>query len=77
MGAQHARTAAVKKTLAGASNVKLAADVEGGYTQASGLKAAQDVLQAHPDINVMIGSAQAIEWSETATPRKLEERPII
>ena len=62
----NARTAAVKKTLATASNVKLAADVEGGYTQASGLKAAQDVLQAHPEIDVMIGSAQAIEGAEQA-----------
>jgi ribose transport system substrate-binding protein len=62
----NARTEAVKKTLAGASNVKLAADVEGGYTQASGLKAAQDVLQAHPDINVMIGSSQAIEGAQQA-----------
>ena len=62
----NARTKAVKKTLATASNVKLAADVEGGYTQASGLKAAQDVLQAHPDINVMIGSAQAIEGAQQA-----------
>jgi ribose transport system substrate-binding protein len=62
----NARTDAVKKTLATASNVKLAADVEGGYTQASGLKAAQDVLQAHPDINVMIGSAQAIEGAQQA-----------
>jgi ribose transport system substrate-binding protein len=62
----NARTASVKKTLASASNVKLAADVEGGYTQASGLKAAQDVLQAHPEINVMIGSAQAIEGAQQA-----------
>jgi ribose transport system substrate-binding protein len=57
----NARTAAVKKELATASNVKLVADVEGGYTQASGLKAAQDVLQAHSDVTVMIGSSQAIE----------------
>ena len=57
----NARTAAVKKQLATASNVKLVADVEGGYTQASGLKAAQDVLQAHSDVNVIIGSSQAIE----------------
>ena len=62
----NARTDAVKTTLATASNVKLAADVEGGYTQASGLKAAQDVLQAHPEIDVMIGSAQAIEGAEQA-----------
>lgn len=62
----NARTEAVKKTLATAKNVKLVADVEGGYTQASGLKAAQDVLQAHPDVNVIIGSSQAIEGAEQA-----------
>lgn len=62
----NARTAAVKKALAAAKNVKLVASVEGGYTQASGLKAAQDVLQAHPDVNVIIGSAQAIEGAEQA-----------
>jgi ribose transport system substrate-binding protein len=72
----NARTAAVKKTLATASNVKLAADVEGGYTQASGLKAAQDVLQAHSDINVMIGSAQAIEGAEQAVKAAGKEGKI-
>lgn len=62
----NARTAAVKKQLATSKNVKLVASVEGGYTQASGLKAAQDVLQAHSDVNVMIGSAQAIQGAQQA-----------
>jgi ribose transport system substrate-binding protein len=62
----NARTNEVKKTLGTAKNVKLVADVEGGYTQASGLKAAQDVLQAHSDVNVMIGSSQAIEGAQLA-----------
>jgi ribose transport system substrate-binding protein len=65
----NARTAAVKKELATASNVKLVADVEGGYTQATGLKAAQDVLQAHSDVNVLIGSAQAIEGAQQAVKK--------
>jgi ribose transport system substrate-binding protein len=65
----NARTAAVKKELATASNVKLVADVEGGYTQAEGLKAAQDVLQAHSDVNVIIGSSQAIEGAEQAVKK--------
>ena len=65
----NARTAAVKKELATASNVKLVADVEGGYTQASGLKAAQDVLQAHSDVNVLIGSSQAIEGAQQAVKK--------
>jgi ribose transport system substrate-binding protein len=62
----NARTAAVHKVLKAAKNVDLVASVEGGYTQASGLKAAQDVLQAHPDVDVMIGSAQAIEGAQQA-----------
>ena len=57
----NARTAAVKAALQAAPNVQIVASVEGGYTQASGIKAAQNVLQAHPDVNVMIGSSQAIE----------------
>jgi ribose transport system substrate-binding protein len=65
----NARTAAVKKELATASNVKLVADVEGGYTQAEGLKAAQDILQAHSDVNVMIGSSQAIEGAQQAVKK--------
>lgn len=65
----NARTAAVKKELGTASNVKLVADVEGGYTQATGLKAAQDVLQAHSDVNVIIGSAQAIEGAQQAVKK--------
>lgn len=62
----NARTAAVKKTLAAAKNVKLVASVEGGYTAASGLKAAQDVIQANPGVNVIVGSAQAIQGAEQA-----------
>jgi len=62
----NARTDAVKKELATAPNVKVVASVEGGYTQATGLKAAQNVLQAHPDVDVMIGSSQAIAGAEQA-----------
>ena len=62
----NARTAAVKAELAKSSAVKLVASVEGGYTQASGLKAAQDVLQANPDVDVMIGSSQAIAGAQQA-----------
>lgn len=72
----NARTEAVKQTLGTASSVKLVADVEGGYTQASGLKAAQDVLQAHPDVNVMIGSAQAIEGAQQAVKTAGKEGKI-
>jgi ribose transport system substrate-binding protein len=62
----NARTEAVKAALAKGSNVELVASVEGGYTQASGLKAAQNVLQANPDVDVMIGSSQAIAGAEQA-----------
>ena len=37
------------------------ASVVGGYTADSGRTAFQNVLQAHPDVNVVIGSSQAIE----------------
>jgi ribose transport system substrate-binding protein len=62
----NARTDAVKKELGTASNIKVVASVEGGYTQATGLKAAQNVLEAHPDVDVMIGSSQAIAGAEQA-----------
>src|SRR5581483_6499057 len=62
----NARTAAVLKA---AKNVQVVASPEGGYTQASGLMAAQDVLTAHPDVNVIIGSSQAIEGTELAVKR--------
>lgn len=57
----NARTEAFKAKLkAVAPKAHLVADVEGGYAPDSGKKAAQDALQAHPEINVMIGSSQAI-----------------
>jgi ribose transport system substrate-binding protein len=62
----NARTDAVKAALAKAPNVKLVASVVGGYTQADGLKAGQNVLQAHPDVNVIVGSSQAIEGVQQA-----------
>jgi ribose transport system substrate-binding protein len=62
----NARTEAVKAALEKGSNVEIVASVEGGYTEESGLKAAQNVLQAHPDVDVMIGSSQAIAGAEQA-----------
>jgi len=62
----NARTDAVKAALGKASNVKLVASVVGGYTQADGLKAGQNVLQAHPNVNVIVGSSQAIEGVQQA-----------
>jgi ribose transport system substrate-binding protein len=55
-----ARTNAAVSTLkAGGANV--VANVVGGYTADTGRAAFQNVLQAHPDVNVVIGSSQAIE----------------
>jgi ribose transport system substrate-binding protein len=55
-----ARTnAAVAALKAGGANV--ISNLVGGYTQDSGRAAMQDLLQAHPNVNVVIGSSQAIE----------------
>lgn len=63
----NARTEAAKAAIEGGGpDVELVASVEGGYTQESGLKAAQNVLQAHPEVDVMIGSSQAIAGAEQA-----------
>lgn len=62
----NARTDAVLKGLEAAGNIEVVASPEGGYTQATGLAAAQDVLQANPDVNVIIGSSQAILGAEQA-----------
>ena len=44
-----------------AGGADVVASVVGGYTADSGRAAFQNVLQAHPDVNVVIGSSQAIE----------------
>jgi ribose transport system substrate-binding protein len=62
----NARTDAVLKGLKADPNVEVVASPEGGYTQATGLAAAQDVIQANPDVNVIIGSSQAILGAEQA-----------
>jgi ribose transport system substrate-binding protein len=62
----NARTNAFKEKLASADNTQLVASVEGGYTQESGRAAAQDVLQAQRNIDVMVGSSQAIQGAEQA-----------
>lgn len=57
----NARTKAFADTLkAKAPNAKIVAQVEGGYSPDTGKKAAQDALQASPNIDVMVGSSQAI-----------------
>lgn len=57
----NARTQSFLDTLAATNpNAVVVAQVEGGYSPDSGKKAAQDALQANPDINVMVGSSQAL-----------------
>jgi len=59
-----ARTkAAVDALKAGGANV--ISNLVGGYTADSGRTAMQNLLQSHPDVNVVIGSSQALEG---ATP---------
>ncbi|WP_242889749.1 sugar ABC transporter substrate-binding protein [Actinomadura litoris] len=60
----NARTQAVVSTLKNSPGVKVLPTVEGGYTKDSGRKAMQDVLQAHPDVQVVLGSSQALLGAE-------------
>lgn len=66
----NARTKSVVKTLESAPDVKVVEQLEGGYTRDSGRKAMQDLLQAHPDVNVVIGSSQALFGAESVAKGK-------
>ena len=55
----NARTKAVVDTLT-AGGAEVVAQVEGGYTADTGQAAYQDIITADPDVDVVIGSAQAI-----------------
>jgi ribose transport system substrate-binding protein len=46
--------------IASTPTIQVVAEGESFYTSAAGLKAAQDMLTAHPDINVIMGADQAI-----------------
>ena len=56
-----ARTRAVLAELKTDSHVKLLEDPTGGYLASTGETVTQDVLTAHPNVNVIVGSSQAIE----------------
>ncbi|MFI0486067.1 sugar ABC transporter substrate-binding protein [Actinomadura sp. 9N215] len=60
----NARTKAVVDALKSTKDVKVVAQIEGGYTRDSGRKAMQDLLQAHPGVDVVIGSSQALFGAE-------------
>lgn len=56
----NARTEAFNARIDAEDGVEVVAQVEGGYSPDTGQAAAQDVMQSNPDINVMVGSSQAI-----------------
>ncbi|MEV4346343.1 sugar ABC transporter substrate-binding protein [Actinoplanes sp. NPDC049596] len=60
-----ARTDAAVKALKAGGASEVISNFVGGYTPDSGRTAMQNLLQAHPDVNVVIGSSQALEG---ATP---------
>ncbi|WP_216216412.1 sugar ABC transporter substrate-binding protein [Amycolatopsis aidingensis] len=65
----NARTEAVLETVR-AAGAEVVASVEGGYTKQSGRAAMQDVLQANPQVDVVIGSSQAIAGAEAVAGAK-------
>ena len=60
-----ARTQAAVDALKSGGASTVISNFVGGYTPDSGRTAMQNLLQAHPDVNVVIGSSQALEG---ATP---------
>jgi ribose transport system substrate-binding protein len=66
----NARTKAAVSTLE-AGGAEVIDTYVGGYTTDSGRAAGQDLFAAHPDVNVVIGSSQAIAGVETVIPEDL------
>jgi ribose transport system substrate-binding protein len=60
-----ARTKAAVDALKAGGAADVVSNLVGGYTPDAGRAAMQNLLQSHPDINVVIGSSQALEG---ATP---------
>jgi ribose transport system substrate-binding protein len=60
------RTRAVVASVAKDPNVHLLGMVQGGYTPATGEAAALSVLSAHPNVQVLVGSDQAIFGAQEA-----------
>ncbi len=56
-----ARTRAALAELRSDPHVKVLGDPVGGYLSSTGETVTEDVLSAHPDVNVIIGSSQAME----------------
>lgn len=57
---QELRSAFDAEVSASGKDIQVVAEGESFYTSALGLKAAQDMLTAHPDLNVIMGADQAI-----------------
>jgi len=55
-----ARTEAAVNALKAGGATEVISNFVGGYTPDSGRTAMQNLLQAHPDVNVVIGSSQAL-----------------
>jgi len=66
----NARTEAAVSTLK-AGGAEVIDTYVGGYTKDSGRAAGQDLFAAHPDVDVVIGSSQAIAGLETVIPDDL------
>lgn len=63
---EKARTDGVKRVVAKEDNIRLSANKEAGYLSDTGLKTAQDVLQATPDVDVIASNDQAITGATQA-----------
>jgi ribose transport system substrate-binding protein len=78
-GTEIIRLKALQKVVNAHSNIKMVQSAEGGYTAAPALKAATDVLTAHPDLNVfatsgdqmMTGILQAVKTAGMSGKIKL------
>jgi len=65
-----ARTRAVIKELKTDPRVRLLEDPVGGYLASTGETVTEDVLAAHPNVNVLVGSSQAIEGATIVLKRR-------
>lgn len=72
----NARNQAVYAALEAGGVPNIIDTFQGGYTADAGRAVAQDLFQAHPEVDVIIGSSQAIAGVETVLPEGGEIRLI-
>jgi ribose transport system substrate-binding protein len=65
-GLDGALRTAFDEAIKAGTNISVVAEGESFYQQSLGLKAAQDMLTAHPDLNVIVGADQAAIGALTA-----------